>query len=370
LKYKVITRLCVLSLTLLIGHAEALIVLQQVSVPLSVVHDNNLTLTDIDKQSVWLYTAAPTYTISAVENQNRWFSTIGVRFQRSSNKEISADREDPSLLVGWNRQYENGTFNLVANYNESSTRITELRTTGLVNQDLTATTKSIAADWSRLLTERLNFTLGADLTKTSFDTAGFIGSTTKSIDSSLAYQVNEKLNTFINLAFTNFNSDAQAGFVGSNSIYSRNYLAGITYSYSSELELSAAAGVNNISSAGRGKVGRISFNYRPERYQLSGDFERANAPSNIGDFQESDRYTLGYSYALSNISTLGTNFSYIKNNSLFANKTTFLNVFYTRELSDYWQMRLSIDARKQKTDIQSANGEAAGITFIYNTPEF
>ncbi len=367
---KVIKSLAVAAFTVFSLHAEALVVLQQVSVPLSVEHDTNPTLSENDKTSIWLYTASPRYSISAEENQNRLYGTLGVRLQRSSDKNISIDREDPNLLLGWERRYEKSDFKLVGNYNESSTRTTELRTTGLVNQDVTATTKSLAADWTRLLTERLSLALGAEISKNSYDAPSFTGYSTKSIDSSLSYEVNERLSTFASVGYVKYKSDSQTGLVTSNSQNTQNYLAGITYVFSPQLDFSVALGVNRTSSAGSGKIGNASFNYSAEKHILRGEVERSIAASGIGDFQEADRYSLAYNYSLSDKSEIGTAFSYQKNNSLNTNKTMFLNGFYSRSLSDRWALRVSLDLRKQKTETQTANGEVAGLTLIYNTPEF
>jgi predicted porin len=367
---KVIKNLAAVAFAVIALNAEALVVLQQFSLPLGIEHDSNPTLVENNKQSIWLYTASPTYTISAVDNQNRWYGTLGVRLQRSSDKNISVDREDPDLVAGWEKELERGSFKLVGNYNESSTRTTELRTTGLVNQDLTATRKSLAADWTRLLTERLSFALGAELLKNSYDAPSFTGYSTRSLDSSLNYQVNEKLTTFVSAGYIKYKSDSQVGLVVSNTQNSQNYLVGITYLFSPQLDFSVAIGVNHTSSAGSGKLANASFNYSADRHQINGAAGRSVAASGIGDFQESDSYSLGYSYMLSDKSDIGTAFSYQKNNSLNTNETVFLNGFYSRSLSDRWALRLSLDLRKQKTETQTANGEVAGLTLIYNTQEF
>lgn len=351
-------------------NAEALVVLQQLSMPLGVEYDTNPTLSEDNKNPIWLYTATPTYTVSAVENQNRWYSSLGLRLQRSSDKSISIDREDPNLSLGWERQYEKGNFKLAGNYYESSTRTTELRTTGLVNQDITSTTKSLAANWTRFLTERLNLTVGAELLKNSYDGAGFAGYSTRSINSSLNYQVNEDLTTFVSAGYVKYKNDSPVGVNTRTSQNSQNYLIGITYFVSPQLDFSMAVGVDSTSSAGSGRSGNSSFNYSSERYLINGEASRSVTASGIGDFQESDRYSLGYNYSLSDKSEIGTAFSYQKNNTLNTNKTMFLNVFYSHSLSDLWDMRLSLDLRKQKTDSQTANGEVAGLTFIFNTPEF
>ena len=369
----VIKKLYILSLVIFTANAEAQVVLQQMTVPLSVEYDTNPRFSDNDKQSIWRYTAVPTYSISAVEDKNRWYSNIGFRIQRSSDKNISIDREDPNLLVGWNRQGERDEFNLLASYNENSTRNTELTTTGLINSDITATTKSIAADWSRLLTEKLNFTLGGELLKTSYDGAGFTGYITKSINSSLSYQTTEKLITFLNIGYVRYNSDSQntLGLQSSrNYENAQNYLGGLTYVVNPQLDFTVAAGRNHTTSAGFANIGKVSFNYQAERHLIRGELERSVAATGIGNFQESDRLNLAYSYDLNDKSTIGTAYSLQKNNSLNSNEITYLNGFYSRDLSDRWSMKVSLDYRKLKYTSRSVSGEIAGLTFIYTTPEF
>ena len=253
------------------------------------------------------------------------------------------------MVIGWDRQNEQGNFKLLASYNENSTRNTELTTTGLINQDVTATSKLIAADWSRLLTEKLNFTLRGELLKTSYDGAGFTGYNTKSIDSYLGYQVTEKLITFVNIGYIKYKSDSQSTLSSQgsqNSQNSENYLAGITYVVNPQLDFSIAAGRNHTSSVGNANIAKASFNYQSERYLLNGELERSVAATGIGNFQESDRLNLSYSYDLSDKSAIGTGFSLQKNNSLNSNEITYVNGFYSRDLSDRWAMRVSLDYRK------------------------
>ena len=366
----VIKRLSVLIFIVFTAHAEAKVVLQQLTVPLSVEYDTNPTFSENDKQSIWRYIAVPTYTISAVEDKNRWYSNIGFRIERSSDQNVSVNREDPNVVIGWDRQSERGDFKLLANYNKNSTRNTELTTTGLISRDITATSKSIAADWSRLLTEKLNFTLRGELLKTSYDGAGFIGYNTKSIDSYLGYQLTEKLITFANIGYVKYKSDSQNTIGAQNSLDSQNYLAGIAYIVNPQLDFSVAAGKNHTSDVGNSNVAKASFNYQAERYLLRGELERNVSATGIGNFQESDRLNLSYSYDLSDKSAVGTGFTLQKNNSLNSNEITYINGFYSRDLSDRWAMRVSLDYRKIKDTSRSVSGEIAGLTFIYTTPEF
>jgi hypothetical protein len=346
--------------------AEALVVLQQASVPVGIEYDTNTRMTANNKQSIWRYTATPRYTISAVENQNRWYADAGLRVQRSSNKTINLDREDPNVIVGWERENERGQFSLTAQYNKASTRFTEFDGTGLVLNDGSSVSKTISANWSRLLTEKLNFTLGGQYLKTAYSGGTFTDYSTKSINSGLTYQLNERISPFVQVGLSEFVPEGQAR----QNTKSQNYLAGANFNLNPQLNFSAAAGVNHVSTIGSGWIANTNFNYLAEKHNFRGALARSVSASGIGNFQKSDRLSLGYSYDLSEKSRLGTNFSWRKNNSLNSTETKQLGGFYSRELSEFWQMNLSLQLRSLKSTNQKANGEVVGITFTYNTPEF
>ena len=347
-------------------HAEALVVLQQASIPMGVEFDTNPRMSSTNKQSIWRYIATPRYSVAAVSDQNRWYSDVSLRLERSSNKNLSVDREDPSVVVGWQRDSERDRFSLIGRYNKASTRFTEFDETGLVNNNASSTTRSVGANWSRSLTERLNFSLGGQYLKTSYSGGSFTGYSTKSLNSTLTYDFNERVRPFIQLGLTDFNPDGQ----GRSNTKSQNYLVGAHVDISPRLNVSAAAGLNHLSTAGTGRVANANFNYLGERYSFRGAIERSVSASSIGNFQEADKLSLGYNYDLSDKSRLGSDFSWRRNKSLNDSETKQLSAFYSRDLTESWQMKLLLQTRKIKNTNRTASGNVAGITLTYNIPEF
>ena len=348
------------------SHAEALVVLQEASVPISVEYDTNPVMSSTDKRSIWRYTATPRYSIATVADRNRWYSEVSLRLERSSDKKLSVDREDPNVVVGWERDSERDRFSLIGKYNKANTRITEFDETGLVVNDASSSTRSVAANWSRLLTERLNFSLSGQYLKTSYSGGNFTDYSTKSLNSTLIYEWSERVRPFIQVGLTDFNSDGQ----GRRNTKSQNYLVGAHVDISPKFNVSASAGINHLSTAGNGRIANTNFNYLGERYSLRGSLERSVSASSIGNFQESDRLSLGYNYDLSDRSRLGADFSWRKNNSLNDSEIKQLSGFYSRDLTEFWQMNLLLQTRNLKSANRSANGNVAGITFTYNIPEF
>lgn len=346
--------------------ANALVILQQASVSTGVEYDSNPTLASSNAQSIFRFTASPKYTLSGVDGNNRWFTNLGVNLQRSSNQSVSENRKDPSINIGWEREYERGRYSIITAYSQASSRFKELNTTGIVDKDGSITSKSIAVAWSRLLTERLDLSVNGQYTKTNVSSSNFSNTTTKTLGATLTYQLNEKISPFIQ-----FNvSDLNSGNGSSNSAISQNYLLGTNLEFNPRVSLSGSLGLNHQQNSGNGWVANASVNYLGERYNLRGGLSRNVIPSSIGQFQKSDNLFIGYAYDLSETSNLGSDLSWNSNNSINGSETKQLSGWYSKELSDLWRLRLALSLRDIKNSNQSAKASVVGFTFTYNTPEF
>ena len=366
MKLKHLSKLLVLGALFNSAPANALVLLQQVSVLTGVDYDTNPTLATSNEVAIWRYTAAPKYTASLVDDRNRWFATAGLNLQRSSNKAISENRQDPSISAGWQHEYEKGFYNLTVDYTKASSRLNEFTTTGIVDKDGSATSKSISASWSRLLTERLNLSLAGQYLQIDYTGSGFTNYNTKSLNSSLSYQLNEKLNPFLQVAISDLSSEGG----GSQSRISQSYLVGTTAQINPNLDMSASLGLNHQQASGNGWVANSTLTYLGEKYNLQGTLSRNVTASGLGQFQETDNISLRYSYDLSDKSRAGTDFNWSSNASTGGNETRQLGGWYTKELSDLWQFKLSLNLKELKNNTQSANSSIFGIRLIYNTLDF
>ncbi len=377
--------------------AEALILLQQASAPINVDYDTNLNLRQ-QKEGVWRYTTIPTYSLAVLNEKNRWFTNLSMTLQRSSDKNISNDREDPSLRVGWERELERGNFSLSAGYVKSSSRFTQFNTNALTDVDGTSVNKSLAANYSYALTQRLNLALGAGYSTTTFTDSSFVNSTTKSYNGSISYELNEKVSPFIRLSFTDFQPESSSSqpniltpftqfnqFNGfSQSSKSKNILVGSTILLSPNWTFAPSVGVNSISSSGNqstagnnastsgsGFIADASLSHVGLKSNFQANLARSVSPGGLGSFQETDTFGLTYSYNLTDKSSWGTNFNMSKSQqNLFDSETTQINGFYTEELTSNWQMRFVAGHRTIKQNNFSANNTNLGLSLIYNIPEF
>lgn len=369
--------------------AEAVIVLQQASSSFDTQYDTNPLLRE-DKQSIWRYTLTPRYSIAAVEDRNRWYANAALGFQRSSDKSVIQDREDPNVDIGWQREIDKGLFSLIAHYDKRSSRFSEFNQNGFVDTDGNAVTKSLAANWTHAITGKLNFSLGTQYTKTTYDSSQFSDSVSKSVNSSLAYELNERISPFVQLGFTDFKSD---GVVTGNGLLinnvgndgsskSKSISVGATIYLNSQWTFTPSVGVNKVdsenqnantalgSTSGSGTIGNFGLAYKAERANFKTALSRSVSPSGVGGFVESDQFNVAYDYLLTERSSVGAGYNINKNKSNFDSESTLISAWYSKELTEMWLMRLSVESRNQKDTNQSINGNVIGITFTYSIPEF
>lgn len=378
--------------------AQALIVLQQASAPLNIDYDSNLNLSQ-QKMGVWRYSTIPKYSLAVLNEKNRWFTDLALTLQRSSNKNISADREDPAVGIGWQRELEKGSFSLNARYDKRSSRFTQFNTNAITDVDGTSVNRSLAASYSHAISERLNFTLGADYSKIAYTDSSFVDSTSKSINGSISYELNEKFTPFIRLSYTDFQPDSSPSQSNTNNQLnpfnnqfnvsnqaskSKNFSVGSTILIAPNWTFVPSVGVNSISSSGGGAstsgnnasasgsgwIADTSLSYIGEKNTFQATLARSVAPGGLGNFQKTDTFALAYTYDLSEKSQLGTDFNVSKSQSQFDSETMQINGFYSRELSYNWQMRLIAGHRSTKQSSFSASNNNLGVSLIYNIPQF
>ena len=366
MKFNYLSKLLAFGLVFNSTQAAALILEQKLSVVTGVEYDSNPAFASSNQQSVWRYTAVPSYTASLVEERNRWFTTASLSLQRSSDNAISESRQDPNLIVGWEHEYERGIFNITADYSKTSSRLNEFISNGVVDKDGSATSKSISASWSRLLTDRLNLSAAGQYSQIDYTGSGFSNYKTKSISSSLTYELNETISPFVQVGVSKLNSDAS----NTQSKVSQSYLVGTNALLRPNLNMSTSLGINYRQGSGSGLVANLTMTYLAERYNVQGSLSRNVTASGIGEFQETNNLSLKYVYELSDKASVGSEFGWSSNGSTGGNNTMQLGGWYSKELSELSQLRFNVNLKQLNNGSQSANSSVVGISFNYNTPVF
>lgn len=341
---------------------------QSLTLPLSLEYESNPRLSETNQQSVRRTLLTPDYSITATDGTEQFFSKLRLRIERSSDTSISADREDPSIDLGWKHDHETGQFGLTAHYDKQSTRLSELEDTGQISIDNTRQSRALSGNWSNALSERYTLGLNANLTKVSFDGAGsgLNDYSDKSISAQLGYSLNEQTETFTRLSLSRFEP------VSSRTTDIRSLDVGATWTVSDRLSLTGSAGINDSSGATNesGWQTMLDMSYMTERARTSLGLSRTRAPSGAGVVNESNQLHAGWTYSLSERNDLGVNVDWRENLSTNTGQTLRLGANLTHQLGPAWDFRVSAQRLNRDDDFSNASSNTLTATLVYKLTDF
>jgi len=167
--------------------------------PAEVEFDSNPRLEQGNASGTVRYRLRPQYSYTYhVDDANEWSAVLGANLERSSNTQVSANRQDPSVELKWQQETTTSSWGLNAKYFKASTRTTEFDQTGIVTADRTQTNRSVGANWGKYLTERWMANGGINQQWVDYDTDSLVSYRNSTASGGLAYDLtaSEKLSVF------------------------------------------------------------------------------------------------------------------------------------------------------------------------------
>ncbi len=362
---------CVLLVGVLLGHMPALAEewRRSGSMPMTLEYDSNPTLSATNKQGVSRTKITPTYNLIGTYGVDEIKAGLALRLERSSNEAISQNREDPILSLGWRRQTQTGEFGLVANYEQASTRFTELDETGQQLRDGTRTTQSLGGKWRSTVSERSTLSADGNYKQVDYDQSGLTDYANLTAGLTYSYAWSERIEPFIRVAASHYEPSGSTLPSSDNS----TLMVGVKWKESEHLEWTGQAGASRVSGAtsDTGWIGSLAMRYLGKRYDLLLDAGRYVKDSGQGGFVESDQIKGAWSYALGERTRTGVDVSWRDNKSANPNTIRQLTVWAGYELSQFWNARLYYQRReRQQTGFADATGDLLGLSLIYAHPGF
>ena len=338
------------------------------NLPTTLEYDSNPRL-EVDREdAVGRLLLAPDYRLEAVEGLDTWSLGLGAQLLRSSDRQVLADREDPRLSLGWERETETGALGLTARYDESST-LGALDETGVENSDGTRKKHGLDGFWRHRLNERdgLSASLG-------FNEVRYVDTTLDDYqDLALSLSVDHELSARLT-PFTRLTASRYRPLADSEQEASTKYQpdAGLRLALTESWDLEVHGGRDWISGGSYegGWQGGASLNYSGERVLASLGAERSTSSSGEGGFVEVEQLRGTWNYALSDRSSLGLGATWRDSQGDRPNVYQQFDAWLTRELSSFWQARLSM-ACKQRSEDEAGDARAhvIGLTLIYSHPD-
>ena len=341
---------------------------QEISVPLEENYDTNPLMTSSNATSVWRSIISPHYILTGVKDLNRWYADATLRVERTSDQDVSINREDPALTLGWKHEMEKGEFGFRLHYDEASSRTTQLLETGqVVGADATRVSKSVGVDWEKYLTEKMSLALTAETNKVTFTGGTTPDYRSHMASANLGYIWSERLEPFLQLSLYRYEpQDNQAP----TNLYTA--VAGVKLKASERMDITVNGGLNRSTGASQdtGWQGGVDMNYVAEKHQWRLGLLRSLAPAGNGGFIESDQAIGSWGYELSDRSRTGLDLSLRKNHGDSQSETSRIGAWYAYELNSFWNFRASCSHRESSNSGLNANANVLGLTLTFTHPDF
>lgn len=349
------------------------VVQQSFTIPLSLGYESNPTLSASNEQPISRVTLAPSYSITSEQGPNQWFSNASFSSIRTSDQTISQDRNDPSLNLGWKRDYETGQFGITGLLNDQSTRVSELTDSGLVSGDNTRKTRTIAINWQDKINDRTSLTLGSSASDVSFtgqNTAGLVDFRNEVSNAKLGYSLSEQTEIFSQISYSLFKPEAMNSV--SSEIKSIN--VGGEWSATEAFNLTASVGLNESKSenaeSNQSKQASLIMQYKALRSSSDLNLSRTQSGNSTGGLSIINLLSLGWTYSLSERENIAFDYSWTQNLSANTVESQQVSASYTKEFSLSWDFRLSAEHKTREDQQTNTSSSSIMASIIYKLTDF
>lgn len=361
-------------LCLLIGFFNAGSVLagssqQSINVRAAIEYDDNPSMVATAAEDVWKYRLIPDYKLLHVKDEDELALSVSLILERSSDQNISDDREDPSVSLQWTRMNPLGQFSILAAYAEASTRVSEYEDTGDVISDATRTNYNLGLDWAHAISERLQLNTNIGYRDVAYEGSGsFTDYSDTSLGLSFNYQLDELKTPYIRLTASQYDPDQ--GLSESSEQY--GLVAGVEWRLSEffNADFNAGKRYTQATTDDSGWSASAIFNYEAELLSADFSYSRSSDPSGSGGYADADNIRLGLGYEWSDYSNLQASLNWRQNQSDTNDTETLkFNFALNRQLSEFWTLSASYQFNQRDTETTSADGNIAMMSVVYNMPK-
>ena len=339
---------------------------QSLNLSAALIYDTNPLLSQ-QEEAVWINRLQPHYKIQHNSEQNEQYFDMGVTLQRSSDPDISVNRQDPKITLGFSHLFSRGAIGANVGYLRRSTRISELSETGLVIDDgsmfnrflnLTATYQPNDLTTSNTLLSYSTTTYSGANQLRAFDNL--------SINSSLNFELNEVLTTKFNIGLTEITRSTGKSYLV-------NPMAGFNWLAKPNLELEMLLGLNRVMVQSlpddTGFSATTNLSYKAEFNSYNASYIRSVRPTGLG-FQESDRVNLVWKHTLNESTYFGINLQNNKNKNINEIETQISTINFNKKINQEWGLNLYYKNKKIQRQVQDASANILGFVINYGYTDY
>jgi hypothetical protein len=345
------------------------------SLPVSIESDSNPTLAPNSSADLRRTRITPDFKLTGAFGVDEVGAGLALQVERSSDRNISQPRQDPTIFLNWRRVSETGEFGIASKLQEASTRVSELNESGLVVRDGTRKTQSLAGNWRSTLGDRSSLAANADITKVAYGVGTLTGYGNTSLSLSYNYSLSERIEPFLRLARSHYVPDGPTGLPSDNT----SLTGGVQAKATENLEWTAQIGRNRITGTTNPIVmaspsnweGSFVLRYVGRSYIAAIEVGRSTSASGTGGYIESDQIKGNWSYSIAELARVGLEASRRDTKAILPTSMNQLNAWANQELSSLWSARLSYQyTQLQQSGLPRASANVLGLSIIYTHSNF
>lgn len=316
-------------------------------IPATIQYESNPSFSAGNETSIYKKIVTPHFISSARDERNLWSADFSYHIERSSDPDISDDRDDPAIGLSWEHEFETGNLSANVRREEGSTRETELNDSGLITLDGTRKSKSASISWLKNINEIFSLELNGSRTETTYQNIDLIDYKTRDLAARVNYRSSETLLMFMEAGKTKYES-----LDNLTSSDSRQINIGSQLELSETTEAIISLGVSeteNLDREGRENQGSFTLNFEEDRLEYSFTLSRTISPSGTGGFSKANQFIGNATYAVDETSNIGFELNYRKNLDIEENRTRMVSISYNQELGEQWNFSIT----GSRSDVES-----------------
>lgn len=333
------------------------------------------------EQSVGIFMIQPELKLTYLNELDKVYLNSLLSVYRNSNEDVFPDRENPTVIFGWERELRTGLVGLEVGYNEQTAVNAVLQRVGDDVNNFIGTgelfqneirTLNVNGRWNYEISDRFTINNTAfynDVTNSERSSAdlvnagiGFVDFQTMGITSRLLYLISQTLSAYTELGYEKFEPDFN-GFDDTKITRARVGAVSLPFE-GAEVDANIGMFRSSGQQSGSGLALQLKGTYEQERMLYEANVSRDLQASGINGVQETDSIFLQASYLLSEVQTVGAKVSHQKTKQdvgpIGDIKFQEMGVFYEHQFEKF---AVRVDAIR--SELNSNDNNQIGIKVIY-----
>lgn len=337
------------------------------NVGVEVEHIENPLLSNVSSGSATIVRFIPSYALEVQGDRSRSRFTASAVVERSSNPQLLANRNYPSLGYTWGYSWPTADIELRANLAESATRNTQLREEGRVTVDSRERSFVTGGTWNKELTARTRLTLGLDNNRVQYDTPLLEDFREHVVLSRLSWEATERTTYYVEPRHARLTRTASGVESRSNRL-----VLGLRSELTPAWALNASAGRARISGfeTSTASVGGLRLTHTGSRLTSEVEWlKEVEAVGTASGYVASKILSVRVGYQLSEGASLSASLARRESRGLVGGTGNVFGVALLNELGANWTSTLGVEDRRSR-DLAGISGRGwsvrAGLVYWFS----